>query len=89
MNDLRDRMGQVIHFYDSSRHKPRFSKAISIEANFPKPRDEGLVPRCSLDHSPESSSPSIHIYLGNWLLSPLSLYSWDPSIAPARQPGPA
>ena len=41
MNDLRERMGQVIHFYDSGRHKPRFSKTISTEANLPKPCDEG------------------------------------------------
>ena len=41
MNDLRDRMGQVIHHYDSSRHKPRFPKTISIEVNLPKPCDEG------------------------------------------------
>ena len=41
INDLRDRMGQVIHFYDSSRHKVRFLKTIFTEANLPKPCDEG------------------------------------------------
>ena len=41
MNDLRDRIGQVIHFYDSSGHKPRFSKIISTEDDLPKPPDEG------------------------------------------------
>ena len=64
MNDLRDGIGQVIHFYDSSRHKSRFSKTISIEANLPTPCDEGWIPRCSLDLS-ESSSPSIHTYLSS------------------------
>ena len=89
MNDFRESMGQVIHFYDSCRHKPRLSKTISIEANLPKPGEEGWVPWCSLDISSESSSPTIHTYLGKWLLSPFSLYSWDPSIAPERWPGPA
>ena len=84
MNDLRDRIGQVIHFYDSSGYKPRFPKIISTEDDLPKPPDEGWLPPCSLDLLSESSSPSIHTYLGIWLLSPFSLYSWDRSIAPER-----
>ena len=59
MNDLRDRMGQVIHFYDSSRHKARFSKTISIEANLPKLYDEGSVPRTShLSHHLHPFTPT-------------------------------
>lgn len=61
MNDLRDRIGQVIHFYDSSGHKPRFSKIIPTEDDLPKPSDEGLLPHCSQDLSSESS-PSIVTY---------------------------
>ena len=44
MNDLRDRLGQVIHFYGSSGHKPRFSKIISTEDDLPKPPDKGWLP---------------------------------------------
>ena len=89
MNAFRERMGQVIHFYHSSRLKPRFLKTISIEENLPKPCGKRLVPPCSSDLSSESSSPSIHTHVGKWLLSPFSSYSRDPSIAPERRPGPA
>ena len=60
MNDLRDRMGQVMRFYDSSRHKRRFSKTISTEANLPKLYDEGSVPRTShLSH--------LHPFIPTWV----------------------
>ena len=63
MNDLRDRIRQVIHFYDRSGHKLRFSKIISTEDDLPKPPDEGWLPHYFLDLLFESSSPSIHWYM--------------------------
>ena len=41
LNDLKDRMGQVIRFSDSSGYKIRFSKLISTEDDLPKPPGEG------------------------------------------------
>ena len=41
LNDLKDRMGQVIRFSDSSGYKTRFSKLISTEDDLPKPPGEG------------------------------------------------
>lgn len=88
MNDFR-RMGQVMaksswHFYDN----PGCQKLFPLKQIFQSQvrKDEFLGAPWT---SSESSSPTIHTYLGKWLLSPFSLYSWDPSIAPERWPGPA
>ena len=74
----------MIHFYDSSGHKPRFSKINSTEDDLPKPRDKGWLPL-----APWTSylSHHLHPFIHTWEYGCCLHSAYSPGIIQLLQKG--